>query len=165
MSVQVFCPHFTELCVFLLGYRRSGAFHTLKRALKIVFRTFDQNRCIWAHSVSLRPHPGIPFIPHIIFLSSDTNCISLLTKLTHTFNLQLQHSISAADAHKKPEYSNPIYENRRGVNWISHIVIKPVDQKLVDLQSPSWVDGSVFIFTDFAVLNQINQPTALHRVL
>lgn len=69
MSVQVLCPHFTELCVFLLGYRRSGAFHTLKRALKIVLRTFDQNRCIWAHSVSLRPHPGIPFIPHIIFLS------------------------------------------------------------------------------------------------
>jgi hypothetical protein len=38
-------------------------------------------------------------------------------------------------------------------------VIRPVDQKLFDLQSPSWVDGSVFIFMDFAVLNQINQPT------
>ena len=165
MSVQVFCPHFIELCVFLLGYRSSGACHTLKRALKIVFRTFDQNRCILAHSVSLRPHPGIPFIPHIIFLSSDTTCISLLTKLTHTFNLQMKHSISATDAHKKPEYSNPIYENRCGVNWTSHIVIKPVDQKLFDLQSLSWVDGSVFIFMDFAVLNQINQSTALYGVL
>ena len=44
-------------------------------------------------------------------------------------------------------------------------VIRPVDQKLFDLQSPSWVDGSVFIFMDFAVLNQINQPQVLLSAL
>ena len=122
MSVQVFCPHFIELCVFLLGYQSSDACRILKRVLKIDFRTFDQKKCIWAHSIPFRPHPCIPLMPHIIFLSNDTAYISLLTKLTHTFNLQMKHSISAADSPKKPEYSKPIYENRCGANWISHIV-------------------------------------------
>lgn len=75
------------------------------------------------------------------------------------FELALIDSIFTTDSYKNPQYSNLIYENRCGVNWIFHIVIWPVDQKLFDSQSFAWVDGSVFIFMNFAVVNQINQPT------
>lgn len=83
VSAQVICPLFMELCVFSLGYRSSGACHILKRALQMVFRTFDQNKCILVHSISLMPHQYILLISHIIFLSSDTTYTSLLAKLTY----------------------------------------------------------------------------------
>ena len=98
-------------------------------------------------------------MPHIIFLSNDTAYISLLTKLTHTFNLQMKHSISAADSPKSQNIPSQYMKiDVEQIEFLILSVIRPVDQKLFDLQSPSWVDGSVFIFMDFAVLNQINQP-------
>lgn len=114
--------HFLLSSVFLLGYRGSGACRILKRALQIVFRTFDQNKCILAHSILLTPHPHTQFTPHIIFLSSDTTYISLLTKLTHTFNLQLKHSISATESYKK-RLNIPIQYMKVDVNYIEFLIL------------------------------------------
>lgn len=55
-EVQGFCPLFIEHCLFLLGYRSPRACHTLKRDFQIIFRTFDQNEYILAHSIPLMTH-------------------------------------------------------------------------------------------------------------